>query len=240
MDTNDKHKNVSSKMSKHSIQLLERIAEKKGMTKYQLIQMVCDTLIRYMDDAHNMSAEMERAMSMFEHMVGWADALNLADATVQKEIAEAVYILQDAEGKKKGNRVVMVRKPWMGDWEETANVMTIFERIFNVCMPELYMKLYRAKVLLDCESVTEVINLLCDAEVVEEMNAEYRREFEDASRAENGREYKYSARTKGKYHRTPDSVAVDQRLKFEDDIDRDDIEPIELLDWEGEWHDRGD
>ena len=119
----EKYKNVSSKLSKYSIERLTRIAQKKNMSIYTLIQMVCDTLIRYMDDRHNLSEEMERAMAIFEHMTGWADALNLADPTVQKEIAQAVYIFQDADAKKRGFRAVMVSKPWMRIWDETTNVI---------------------------------------------------------------------------------------------------------------------
>jgi hypothetical protein len=140
------------------------------MSKYKLLQMVCDTLIRYCDDRYNLTEEMERAMSIFEHMVGWADALNLADPTVQKEIAQAVYIFQDTNGEKKGFRAVMVDKPFMGQWAEDQNVMHIFERIFNICMPDLYMKLFRARILLGCNNVSEVINLLADAQVIMHLN----------------------------------------------------------------------
>ena len=227
---------VATKLLRTAAERLSKIAKKKDMTIYVLIQMVCDTLIRYMDDRHNLSEEMERAMSIFEHMVGWADSLNLADPTVQKEIAQAVYIFQDSEAKKKGFRAVMVSKPWMGIWDETANVMDIFERIFNICMPELYMKLFRARIILGCERVSEVINMLVDAEVIMRLNGELRQDFEDAARMENGKDYGYGQRTKAKQHRTPDSVAMDQRIKF-DDYDRD-VADYEVKDWEGEFHDR--
>ena len=212
----EKYKNVSSKLSKYSIERLTRIAHKKNMSIYTLIQMVCDTIIRYMDDQHNLSEEIERAMATLEHMTGWADALNLADPTVQKEIAQAVYIFQDADGEKKGFRATMVDKPWMGVWKQTDNVMDIFERIFNICMPELYMKLFRARIILGCERVSEVINILADAEVIMHLNGELRQEFEDAARMDNGKDYGYGQKTKGLQHRTPDSVATDQRFHFED------------------------
>ena len=243
----EKYKNVSSKLSKYSIERLTRIAQKKGMSIYQLVQMVCDTIIRYMDDRHNLSEEIERAMAIFEHMAGWADALNLADPTVQKEIAQAVYLFQDAEGEKKGFRAVMVDKPWMGVWTQTENVMDIFERIFNICMPELYMKLFRARIILGCERVSEVINMLADAEVIMQLNGELRKDFEDAARMDNGKGYGYGQKTKGLQHRTPDSVADDQRYQqthivFDDD-DRElaDIEAgYKPEEWEGEYRDRGE
>lgn len=208
---------LATKVSRHAAEQLARIAKKKDMTIYELIQMVCDTLIRYMDDRHNLSEEMERAMSIFEHMTGWADALNLADATVHKEVCQAVYIFQDADGQKKGFRAKMVDKPFCGLWTETSNVMEIFDRIFNICMPELYMKLYRARIILGCESVSEVINMLADAEVIMHLNNETRQDFEDAARMDNGKGYAYGQKTKGLQHRTPDSLARDQRFKFNDD-----------------------
>lgn len=212
----DKHVVVATKLSRPAAERLAKIAKHKDMTIYELIQMVCDTLIRYMDDRHNLSEEMERAMSIFEHMVGWADALNLADPTVQKEIAQAVYIFQDADGQKKGFRAVMVDKPFIGQWTEDQNVMHIFERIFNICMPDLYMKLFRARIILGCERVSEVINLLADAQVIMHLNDEYRKDFEDADRSDNGHAVQYGQKTKGLQHRTPDSVAQDQRFNFDD------------------------
>ena len=208
---------MATKVSRHAAEQLARIAKKKDMTIYELIQMVCDTLIRYMDDRHNLSEEMERAMAIFEHMTGWADALNLADATVHKEVCQAVYIFQDADGQKKGFRAKMVNKPFCGLWTETSNVMEIFDRIFNICMPELYMKLYRARIILGCESVSEVINMLADAEIIMHLNNETRQDFEDAARMDNGKGYAYGQKTKGLQHRTPDSIATDLRIKFNDD-----------------------
>lgn len=213
----ERYVSLATKVSRHAAEQLARIAKKKDMTIYELIQMVCDTLIRYMDDRHNLSEEMERAMSIFEHMVGWADALNLADATVHKEVCQAVYIFQDADGEKKGFRAKMVDKPFMGQWTEDSNVMHIFERIFNICMPELYMKLYRARIILGCESVSEVINMLADAEVIMHLNNETRQDFEDAARMDNGKGYAYGQKTKGLQHRSPDSIATDLRIKFNDD-----------------------
>lgn len=214
--TDEKYKNVSSKLSKYSIERLTRIAQKKNMSIYTLIQMVCDTIIRYMDDQHNLSEEIERAMAIFEHMTGWADALNLADPTVNKEVAQAVYIFQDADGQKKGFRAKMVNKPWMGIWDEDSNVMHIFERIMNICMPELYTKLFRARIILGCETVSEVINLLAESAVLVKMTEDIRQDFEDASRMDNGKDYGYGKKAKGLQHRTPDSVAQDQRFNFED------------------------
>jgi hypothetical protein len=213
----ERYVTIATKVSRRAAEQLARIAKKKNTTIYELIQLSCDTLIRYMDDRHNLSEEMERAMSLFEHLVGWADALNLADPTVNKEVCQAVYIFQDADGKKKGFRAKLVDRPFCGIWTEDSNVMHIFERILNICMPELYMKLLRARIVLDCKSISEVLNVLADAEVIMQLNGELRQDFEDAARADNGRGYAYGQKTKGLQHRTPDSLAQDQRLKFDDE-----------------------
>jgi hypothetical protein len=110
----------------------------------------------------------------------------------------------------------MVRKPWMGIWEQDNNVMHIFERMFHVLMPELYMKLFRARIILECNSVCEVINNLVDADVIAHLNDEYRSEFEHAAHSETGKEYNYGAKSKSSQHRTPDSFARDQRIKFDE------------------------
>jgi hypothetical protein len=213
--TDEKFVTLGTKVSRHAAEQLARIAKRKGLTIYELIQITCDTFIRYSDDRYNLSEEMERAMSVFEHMVGWADALNLADPTVHKEVCQAVYIFQDADGQKKGFRAKMVDKPFMGQWTEDSNVMHIFERIFCICMPELYLKLVRARILLEADSVSEVINMLADAEVIMQLNNEYRKEFEDAARTDGGKSYAYGRKTKSVQHRTPDSLAQDQRIKFD-------------------------
>jgi Tol biopolymer transport system component len=61
------------------------------------------------------------------------------------------------------------------------------------------------------------------------INDEYRKDFEDCARADNGRDYAYGRRTKGHQHRTPDSLAMDQRLKF-DDFDRGDSQDATFSD----------
>jgi hypothetical protein len=220
---NDKFVTLATKVSRHSAERLAALAAAKGMTIYEVMQMCIDTLVRYTDDRHNLTKEMEQAMAIFEHMIGWADALNLADPAVQREVAEAVYILQDPTGEKKGFRAVMVEKPFCGLWTQTANVQTIFDRLFNILLPEMYMKLYRAKIIMGFETVVEVLNGLADADAIAHLNDEFRQEFEDAARADNAKAVGYGRKTRGLQHRTPDSYAQDQRIKF-DDYDRDTAE----------------
>ena len=167
---------------------LEKIAKKKGISVYEMLQMVCDTLARYMDDRHNLTPEMEKAMSIFEHMEGWANALNLADPTVQKIIGEATYFFYDPEGKKKGCRAIHVTKPFFGNWEQNINIQEILERTICLLMPERYSRLRKLAVDKECSSIVELIDTLIDEHSQDEDVKFFREAFEDAERSDYGKQ----------------------------------------------------
>jgi hypothetical protein len=131
-----KYEMIQTKVSKEAHYRLKQIEHKKGLTSYGIIQMMCDCIVRYMDDRHNLTPELEQAMGIFEHMEGWKDALNWADPSVNKEVVEAIYFLVDPEGKKKGTRAVLVTKPFFGNWTEDKNIQHIVERVLELLLPE--------------------------------------------------------------------------------------------------------
>lgn len=178
---------ISTKVSKTAAAALDAMAAKIGATRYEVLQMVVDTLTRYMDDRHNLTPEMERAMSLFEHLVGWKDALHLSDPTVEKEIQEATYYLTDPAGKRKGVRAVHVDRPFMGQWEQTENIQQIVERTLCLTTPERYRRLRRLAVSMDCHSLLELIDVMIDHHTSEEDFKEMRAAFEDDDRSEYGR-----------------------------------------------------
>ena len=199
---------LATKVSQEALTRLDRLAKKRGLSRYEIIQMMCDVAIRYMDDSHNLSADINQMMIAFEHMAGWKDALNLADPTVEKEVAQAVYVLQDVpteHKKKNGFRCVMVSKPFMGEWQETANVQTIFERMTEVLLPEVYRRLRLLGQAQDCSSISELLIRLVDHAALEQMTADMRADFEDADRGENGRKPADSP-YKRKHHKSPDDM----------------------------------
>lgn len=215
-EENEKFMVISTKVSPFVYERIHRIAKKKGMKAYKLNQMVLDTLVRYMDDRHNLSEEMEHAMSIFEHMIGWKDALNLADPATEKEIGEAVYVLCDPEGKKKGTRAVMVHKPYFGDWNETQNVVDIFERMVEVLLPDQYRKLRKLAVDMDCNNLVELYTLMIDSYTIAQMDSEaIRKEFEDCNRSDYGKPVQYGNRTKRKHHK---NLSIYERsINFEEE-----------------------
>ena len=191
---------IGTKTSPEFADTFRHICESKGIKPYQAIQMMVDTFVRYTDDRHNLSANMEKVMMVFEHMQGWQGAFNLADPTPDREIAEAVYLLTGR--KRNGARAVMVTRPVMGDWQETANIQSILERMIEVLCPERYRRLRALAVEMECSSILELLDVMIDAHTIEALNAQYRKDFEDNARHDYGREVEYGQRTKRKHRKS--------------------------------------
>lgn len=226
-DPREGYQTVATKISNIAYERLNKIARKKGMTIYELIQMVCDTLIRYMDDRHNLTQDMERAMSIFEHMIGWQGAFNLADPTIMPEVCEATYYLT-AEGKR-GVRAVHVEKPFFGNWKENENVQQIMERTIDLLSPQRYRRLRALAVELDCSSLLDLFDHLIDYHTREQDAAALRREFEDANRSEFGKKPNSTAY---KRHHKRDMTMFDQleaQTQRQADIERERTEALEWL-----------
>lgn len=187
----DKYENgyevVATKIRKEAKDRLEALCNSRGMTKYDLLQMMCDTLIRYMDDKHNLTPEIEKAMSIFEHLKGWGGAFNLADATSDPAIMEATYYLRDSA--KPGVRGVHVERPWIEGhtWEQTYNIQEILEKTICLLMPERYRRLRLLAVDNECSSILQLIDMLIDEHSKDADVAHIRKGFEDANRSDYGR-----------------------------------------------------
>lgn len=223
-ETNDQEKYVmiGTKVSPKFAETFNRICRRKGLNKYQVIQMMVDTFVRYTDDRYNLSEEMSLLMSAFEHMDGWNGAFNLADSTADKEINEAIYFLT-AQGKR-GARAVMVHRPYFGNWTETSNIQDILERVIEVLMPERYQRLRMIAIEMQCNSVLELIYRTIDEHFIDHQEQSFRREFEDAGRTDTGKSVEYGRKTKGLHHHTIDGEAARQtRIQF-DDNDREQAE----------------
>lgn len=214
--TKQKYKVIGTKTSQEFYVTFKRICYKKKLKIYQAIQMMVDAFVRYTDDRHNLSENMERLMSLFEHMEGWKDAFNLADASADRQIDEAVYFLTAKD--RKGARAILVHRPFMGNWTETVNVQRILERTIEVVMPERYRRLRALAVDMDCNSILELLDHLIDEHSKDADLREMRQQFEDA-RADNGKALEYGAKTRSRQHRGVDMYEPQTTIHF-DDTDR--------------------
>jgi len=204
---------LSTKISSWAYAQIMKILNHKGINKYQLLQNMCEVILRFMSDKHNRTPEMEEAMETFEHMEGWKDNFNLCDPQAKPEISEATYYLSDfSENGKKGIRVVHVERPFFNKWSQTYNLQQIMERFFCLAFPSLYRRLRFIAVVKDCSSILELLIKYVREEEREEDKRELRRPFEDADRADNGRPLAYGQRTK----QTKNRERYYQELNFND------------------------
>lgn len=214
MQDESKYKVIATKVSPEAYRLLNVLAARKGMRLYELLQLCADVLVRYMSDSHNLTPEMEQAMTLFEHMTGWRDALSLTDYTCEPHVVEAVYYLA-AEGKH-GTRAVHVSRPYFGDWQQTENIQAIVERTLELATPERYRKLRLIAADMDCSSILELLDVLADRYGIDDTNTrEIRRGFEDCMRAENNRPVEYGTRTKRKKNHPLDHSSEPHLIHFD-------------------------
>lgn len=210
----ERFKVLNTKVNDYSYTRAHLIARKRNLSSvYEMLQMMVDTCIRYMDDRHNLTEEMERAMSIFEHMDGWRDALNLADPTAEKEVGEAIYFLIDPSGKKHGTRAVLVSRPFFGNWTQDCNIQHILERVVCLMTPERYRRLRMLAVDMHCTSLLDLIDHLITQHTKENDLAEIRKGFEDCNRSEWGKIPKEDGPYKRKQSKQLDMFAEEEEKK---------------------------
>ena len=62
---------LQTKVSSEVYARLESICKKYGYSIFQLLRMLSDCIVRFMDDKHNLSEDLVRIMRMFENIPGW-------------------------------------------------------------------------------------------------------------------------------------------------------------------------
>ena len=184
-DDEGKFVTVAGKVSTWCYGRLSRILRKRGLNIYQMIQNFCDSIVRNMDDRHNLTPESEKIMATFEHMIGWEDNFNLGDPNVKPEVSEATYYLTDEDGKK-GVRVMHVEKPFFGNWTQNFNIQQILERFMCLTFPQLYKRMRFIAVCRQCASIFELLTEIVAELEEEEKKKELLEDFEDADRGDWG------------------------------------------------------
>ena len=224
---------VSVKLQKSQVDLLNAICDTLGVNSYQIFQMFFYTLMRASAPMHELSPEIRKIMTLMETDAGWAEAFNLANPN-QLDVAQCILILQQED--KRGFGAVMVDKPFLSDATMTENVDDILERVCAVTMHGIFRRLRSLGAKMECHNLSDVLLTMIDAQTILELDEEDRVEMKGEGMYDHrGRKIEYGKKTKTHGHRTPDSVAQDQRITFPD-FDRD--QPSEpQKEWEGEHHD---
>ena len=91
--TKDKSTNktiqLQTKVSPEVYARLESICKQYGFSIFILLRMLSECIIRYMDDEHNLSEDLNRIMRMFEDIPGWKKSICLAEGLEEMDIVEA-------------------------------------------------------------------------------------------------------------------------------------------------------
>lgn len=202
---------------------------------YHLLQWFAYTIIRAAAPMHELDPRIQKLLAMMESDAGWQRAFNIANPNGLK-VAQVVLILEQ-EGRK-GFGALMIDKPFCGDARQTECVDEILERVTQVTMHGIYRRLRDLGVGMKCQSLSDVLLTMIDEQTNLDLDKGFRAEMPGmGDHADNGRQVAYGKKSKAKQHRTPDSYAQDQRIKW-DDNDRE-VSNYEAKDWEGEHRDRG-
>jgi hypothetical protein len=222
---------MGTKISPEAAEVWNAICEARQTDTYHMLQNFIYTMIRAAADPHALNPDIQKIMTMLEADAGWQHAFNLAAPNTKTKVAQVVLILEQ-EGRK-GFGAVMIDRPFFGDARQTECVDSILERVTEVTMRGIYRRLRLMGAKMDCQNLSDVLLTMIDAQTILDLDEGFRAELPGMGDYNyNGKQVAYGKKTKAKQHRTPDSVAQDQRIKF-DDYDRE-VADYEVQDWEGE------
>lgn len=236
MDQNNGFEPKGTKISPAMAVVWDAVCEALGTNTYDLIQQFIYAMIRAASEQHEKSPEIQRLMDNLDLDPGWQNAINLCAPNGKLKIAQMVLIVEQED--KQGFGMVMLNKPYMGDVTQTENVNLIIERVLEVGLKKIYRKLRMIKADMRVNWLSDVLASMIDAQDL--LNAEQADREELPGMGDhtvNGKRIIYGNKAKAKHHRTPDSLADDQRyhqthIAF-DDYDRE-VADMEVADCEGE------
>lgn len=221
---------LGTKIDPAMYEVLNACCDALGVDVYHLLQWFAYTIIRAAAPLHKLDPRIQKLLTMLESDAGWQQAFNIANPNGLK-VAQVILILE--QECHKGFGAVMIDKPFMSEARQTECVDIITERILSVCMYGVYKRLrdissektegFFIDVILDI--IENEKNRIHDKEFIAELPGM-------GEHADNGRQVAYGKKTKAKQKRTPDSLALDQRIKF-DDYDRE-VAESEANGWDGE------
>lgn len=225
----DNYALVQTKISPQQAELLDAICNVLGVNTYQIFQMFFAVLCKASAPMHELSPTIRKLMTLMETDASWAEAFNAANPDGLK-VAQAVLILEQQDHR--GFGAVIIDRPFMdrtpdrvddldpdrADPQMTENVDAILERVTKVTMPGIYRRLRILGERMGCRNLSDVLLQMIDTQTTIVDEEESRVEMRGQAMYDyRGRAIQYGARTKAKQHRTPDSLAKDQRIKFDDD-----------------------
>jgi len=177
---------VATKIHKTMATALDVIAKNNETTIYELLQNVCALFVKMMASPDTLSAELASAIRLFEHMMQYPDAMNLADPTVQYRVKQAIYFV--GSKNKQGAEPVLVKEPFMSNEAEVDyNAQHIIEAFLQSAAPSIYRRLVALGTELECGTMYETLDRVIDMAGADPNEAQIVELFKDNSRSQTGR-----------------------------------------------------
>ena len=240
-DEKEKFTVAGTKLDPAMAEVLNACCDALGVDTYHLFQWFAYTIIKAAAPWHELDPRIQKLLAILESDAGWQEAFNIVSPDGKMKVAQAILILEQEDHK--GFGAVMIDKPWMGKARQTECVDIILERVIEVTMRGIYRRLRMIGAKMNCQFFSDVLLTMIDAQNMIDMEEEFRAELPGMGDYDDrGNAIAYGKKTKAKQHRTPDSVARDQRIVFDDDDKAlADMEAnYQLKEWEGEHRDRGE
>ena len=205
---------LNAKVPPHIGKLFNILARQRGMTSYELLQLLINGFITAAKHEGPLTPELRLLIDSLKLDVAFSKAFNFASPTATAEIAQMILILQ--QPGRKGFGLMMSDRPSLDKATVTHCIDTILERVTEVGMADLYKELRQIGVKLDSQSVRETLVLMCDAQQISILNGEDADEMPGMGNFHDfGKQVEYGKRYKRKPRRTPDSLAnSQQRIVF--------------------------
>lgn len=208
--------NISTKVPPHIGQLFDILAGQRGMKSYELLQLLVNGFISSAKHNGPITPEIRLLLESLKLDVAFNKAFNFASPTAQSEIAQVVLILQQPDKKDFG--LMMIDRPFMGEATVTYCIDSILERVTEVSMADLYKELRQIGIMLESNSIRETLITMCDAQHIINLDEQDRQELPQMGNYHDyGKVIEYGNRYKRKPHRTPDSVAQQQTIRFDEE-----------------------
>jgi hypothetical protein len=132
------------------------------------------------------------------------------------DIAQVILILN--QKGKNGYGAVMIDKPFMAEAKQIDNVDKIVERAIEVCMKGVYRRLRMLAVDMDCNSISELLITMTDAQQIQNLDRENAEQMQGPNNFhEYGRQIAYGKKTKSIHRKGIDMFDRQTTIKFTDD-----------------------
>mgnify|MGYP006932844892 CR=1 FL=1 len=232
----DGYVTIATKVPSYVADLLSILAKQRGMEVYELLQLLVNGFISAAKHEGPIDTEHRMLLESIKLDVAFNKAFNFASPTAKTEIAQMILILQ--QPGKKGFGLTMITKPFLDTPTVTRCLDDIVERVVEVAMKGLYRELRQIGVTFESQSIRETLILMCDAQKIANLDQSDHDEMPGYGTFHDfGKDVVYGQKFKRVPHRTPDSVANQMSIHF-DESDVPDLP--ELQDNEGEFKGNAD